>query len=234
MQVVKFKKQELPQAFTEEIKQIRTNIEYSGSKNKVIMLTSSVASEGKSSLTFQIASSFAELGKRVLIVDADLRKSEVHTKIEGVKPRGLSYFLSGQSELENVLCKVENVPNLYIVTSGRVPPNPAELLSSQTMSNFMEWARKNFDYIFVDCPPITLVTDASILATYADASIFVVKSASISRKLAQDAIKQLEKAGVPIIGVVLNQHSVKRSGYRKYGYGYGYGYGYYEQDKSNS
>lgn len=230
MQVIKFKKQELPQAFTEEIKQIRTNIEYSGSDNKVIMLTSSLASEGKSSLTYEISRSFAELGKRVLLIDADLRRSEVHSRVEGPKPRGLSYFLSGQSELENVLCKVENVPNLYAIIAGRVPPNPSELLSNQSMKNFMEWARKNFDYIFIDCPPITLVTDASILASYADASIFVVKSGAISRRLAQDAIKQLERMNVPIIGVVLNQHSVKRGGYKKYGYGYGY----YDQEKATT
>lgn len=228
MQVVRFKKKDLPQAFTEEIKQIRTNIEYSGSNNRVIMLTSSIAGEGKSSITFQIACSFAELGKRVLLIDADLRKSELHTKIDGPKPRGLSFFLSGQSELENVLCKVENIPNLYTIIAGRVPPNPSELLSNNNMKTFMEWARKHFDYIFLDCPPITLVTDASILASYADASIFVVKSKSIPRRLAQDAIKQLERVECPIIGVVLNQHSAKSNGYKKYGYGYGY----YEKETS--
>lgn len=219
---VSFKKANYPYSFTEEIKQIRTNIEYSGIDNKVIMLTSSTAGEGKSLLSFEICRSFAELGKNVLLIDADMRKSKLFSKIagSGKKPYGLSYFLSGQSELENVLCKTDT-PNLYCIFAGRVPPNPSELLASSRMESLIAWARDKFDYVFIDCPPINLVVDAAVAANYSDAAVLIVKSGNIPRRDAQNIVKQLDRLDCPIIGVVLNQVNEKeRAHYKKYGYGY--------------
>lgn len=237
MQNISFKKVDFPYSFVEEIKQLRTNIEYSGADNKVIMITSSAEGEGKSTLTFELCRSFAELGKRVLLVDADLRKSTLHSKVTtNPKPRGLSYFLSGQSELENVLCGTD-IPRMYCVISGRVPPNPAELLASSRMHSFIEWAKSQFDYVFIDCPPINIVVDASIVASYADASVLVVKAGDVSRKIIQDAAKQLKKIECPVIGVVLNQVDDKaRVAYKKYGYGYNQdpNYGVSKEQRNNN
>lgn len=215
---VTFKSNDLPFSVIEEIKLIRTNIEYSGADTKVILFTSSTQSEGKSTISYELCRSIAELGKKVLLIDTDMRRSDIHNHIEGEKPRGLSYYLSGQSDLETVLCET-NTPNMFCIAAGRVPPNPAELLSSKRMANLMEWARLNFDYVIVDTPPINLVVDASIIASYSDASVIVCKAGAIPRKAAQNVVKQLQRVNCPIIGVVLNQVASSNKGYyKKYGY----------------
>lgn len=236
MPSISFKQSEFPYSFTEEIKQLRTNIEYSGANTKVISLTSSTENEGKSTISYELCRSFAELGKRVLLIDADMRKSVLHTKIMPgqQKPRGLSYFLSGQSELANVLCSTD-LPNFYCILAGRIPPNPSELLSSQRMKALIDWARERFDYVFFDCPPINLVVDASIVVSNSDGAIVVVKANSVHRREAQAVIKTIERTECPVIGVVLNQIKTNTKGYyKKYGYyGKGYGYGHRPDSKTS-
>ncbi len=231
MPKVVFKKTEYPYSFSEEIKQIRTNIEYSSADNKVVMFTSSTSGEGKSTLIYEVCKSFAELDKKVLLIDADMRKSMFHTLVDPdcQKPRGLSYYLSGQSELDNVLCETDT-PNLSCILAGRVPPNPSELLTSERMKTLMAYARENYDLVFVDCPPMNIVVDSSIIAAdYADSSIVVVKAGKIPRKVVQNVIKELEKVKCPIIGVVLNQVKENSRGYyKKYGYGSDY-YGHADE-----
>lgn len=217
---VTFEENHIPFTVVEELKVLRTNIEYSNEETKVILLTSSKENEGKSTISFELCKSMAELGKKILLIDADMRKSVIHTKVIGTKPKGLSYYLSGQSDLLTVLCKT-NTPNLYCITAGRVPPNPAELLLNKRMQKLISWARETFDYVIIDTPPINLVVDASIIATFSDASIVVIKSGSVPRKQAQNVIKQLNRAECPILGVVLNNVQSNSNEYgKKYGYGY--------------
>lgn len=222
LNTVTFKEQELPFNVAEEIKLLRTNIQYSGADTKVILLTSASQGDGKSTISFELACSMAELGKRTLLLDTDMRRSNMHNKVDGVKPKGLSYYLSGQAELENVLCRA-NRPNLYCITAGRVPPNPAELLANKRMKTLMEWAREHYDYIIVDTPPINMVVDAAVVASMSDTAIVIIKAGSTPRKAAQNVVKQLEKTECPILGVVLNQVDDSDSGYyKKYGYGQEY------------
>ena len=219
LNTVEFNHQDLPFNVAEEIKLLRTNIQYSGADTKVIFLTSADQSDGKSTISFELACSMAELGKKTLLLDTDMRRSAMHTRIDGNKPQGLSYYLSGQAELETVLCRT-NITNLYSITAGRVPPNPAELLSSKRMRTLIEWARENYDYIIVDTPPINLVADAAVMASMSDTAIVVIKANKTPRKSAQNVIKLIEKTECPILGVVLNQVSDSGSGYyKKYGYG---------------
>ncbi len=231
MQRIEFQERELPYEINEEIKQLRTNIQFSGADKKVIMITSTLADEGKSSVALELCCSLAELGKKVLLIDADMRKSVLNEQtIPGAKAdKGLSHLLSGQESLERVLYST-NFRGVYVIFAGHVPPNPAELLAGRNMRQLMDGARQQFDYIIVDCPPVSLVTDAAVIAPLCDGAIVVVKAEAIPRKMAANTVKILERTEVPILGVVLNQVNTKRHGYyynryyskyyKKYGYGY--------------
>ncbi len=206
MQKVTFKPHELPYQINEEIKYLRANIQFCGDDKKVILFTSSVASEGKSSITLELAKSMAQMGKRVLLIDTDLRRSNLKHQItnrENVK-LGLSHYLSGMSNLDEVLA-VTDSPVMYVVFAGPVPPNPAELLACKRMTAMLEWARKQFDYILVDSAPLGTVIDAAALAPQCDGSAIVIESAKISRHTVQGVAQQLKDAGCPVLGVILNK-----------------------------
>ena len=229
MKTIKLEAQALSYEMNEELKQLRANIQFCGADKKIIMMTSAMAHEGKSVLSLELAESFAELGKRVLLLDIDMRKSVLTDKIldKDKTVTGLSEYLSGQAELEDLVYHWEE-ENIYCVFSGRVPPNPAELLANNRMRYLLNDARKDFDYVIVDCPPAGLVVDASVVASMCDGCIVIIKADTVSRSLAEDTIKKIERTGCPILGVVLNQVDTRRKGkygkYKKYGY-YGY-YGY--------
>lgn len=209
----------------EAYKSLRTNIEFSGVENKVIAITSCIPNEGKSTVSLALAKSFAEAGKNVLFIDADLRKSVLigrHKITNDVK--GLSHFLSGQAELKEILCKTEQA-GLYMIFSGPIPPNPAELLESKRFSSFLTGVRKVYDYIIIDTPPLGSVIDSAIIAKNCDATILVITAGIISHKFAKSVKKQLEKAGCKILGVVFNKVDMKKNKY--YGKYYGEYYGNY-------
>lgn len=205
--------------WNEAYKSLRTNIEFSGVENKVIAVTSCTPSEGKSSVSVSLAKSLAEAGKSVLFVDADLRKSVLvgrHRVTQDVK--GLSHFLSGQAELNEVLCKTEE-SGLYMIFAGPVPPNPAELLGSKRFASFISGVRKIYDYVIIDTPPLGSVIDSAIVSQNCDAAILVIASGMISYKFARMVKEQLEKADCKILGVVLNKVDMKNNKY--YGKYYG-------------
>lgn len=209
----------------EAYKTLRTNIEFAGADKKVIMLTSSAQNEGKSTVSLSLALSIAEGGKKVLFIDADLRKSvligrhHIHGEI-----KGLSHFLSGRAELKDVITKTQQ-DGLYILFAGVVPPNPAELLGTRRLEALIEGARKAYDYVIIDAPPLGSVIDGAIIARCCDASILVVAANTISRKFAKSVKDQLEKTGCPILGVVMNKVDLKQNKY--YGSYYGGYYGDY-------
>ena len=209
----------------EAYKTLRTNIEFAGADKKVIMLTSSAPIEGKSTVSLSLALSIAEGGKKVLFIDADLRKSvligrhHIHGEI-----KGLSHFLSGRAELKDVIMKTQQ-DGLYILFAGVVPPNPAELLGTRRLEALIEGARKAYDYVIIDAPPLGSVIDGAIIARCCDASILVVAANTISRKFAKNVKDQLEKTGCPILGVVMNKVDLKQNKY--YGSYYGGYYGDY-------
>ena len=155
----------LPKSITaESYRSLRTNIQYSSidKQVKTLVVTSSNAGEGKSTVAGNLAYTFFQNGKRVLIIDCDLRKPSLHRKFNVSNEEGLTDVLVGTSKLNNVMKKIDD--NLYLLTTGTLPPNPAEIIGSNTMENFLEQCKINFDYIILDTPPILPVTDSKLLA----------------------------------------------------------------------
>lgn len=207
----------------EAYKTLRTNLEFSGSDNKAIVLTSSTPNEGKSTVSLGLALALVESGKRVLFVDADLRKSVLvgrHKVTEEVK--GLSHYLSGQADLNDVICRTQEA-GLFVIFAGVVPPNPSELLGQKRFAHLIENAKANYDYVIIDAPPLGSVIDAAVISKVCDASVLVVAAKSVSYKFVRTVKEQLEKTGCPILGVVLNKVDMKQNKY--YGKYYGNYYG---------
>ena len=195
----------LPKSITaESYRSLRTNIQYSSidKQVKTLVVTSYNAGEGKSTFAGNLAYTFFKNGKRVLIIDCDLRKPSLHRKFNVSNEEGLTDVLVGTSKLNNVMKKIDD--NLYLLTTGTLPPNPAEIIGSNTMENFLEQCKINFDYIILDTPPILPVTDSKLLAIKADATVVVVRSEISKSKHVSQAFKELEKVNANIIGTILN------------------------------
>ena len=188
---------------------LRTNILFSGKDVKTIVITSCMAHEGKTTVSFETTKSLAESGKRVLLVDADLRKSVMvsrYTKDRGIT--GLSHLLSGQVTAEQAICKTQ-IEGLDIIFAGPYPPNPTELVGSPAFKEFLDEQRNNYDYIIIDAAPLGLVIDAAVMASVCDGAVIVVNAGAIKFRMAQGVKAQLQKSGCKILGVVLNQVSRK-------------------------
>lgn len=195
----------------EAFNSLRANILFSKKDVKTIVLTSCLAHEGKSSVCFELCRSLAEAGKKILLVDADMRKSVMITRYTNNKGLyGLSHLLSGQIEAEEAICKT-NVANLDIVFAGPYPPNPTELIGSPAFEEFLNAYRDAYDYIIVDAPPLGLVVDAAVISNVCDGSVLVVNVGHIKYRMAQNVIAQLEKSGRKILGVILNQVDRKKT-----------------------
>jgi capsular exopolysaccharide synthesis family protein len=215
----------------EAYKSLRTNVQFCGSKIKVISFTSCTPNEGKSSVSFNLAVSFAESGKKVIMIDADMRKSVLAGRYKvGSVEAGLAHYLAGQKTLDEV-CMQTDVEGMDIIFSGPYVPNPAELLESENFHKLVEHCREQYDYVLIDTPPLGSVIDSAIVAKEVDGAILVVEANAISYHFVQNVKSQLEKSNVKILGTVLNKVPVGGSkyGYSKYGYGkYGkYSYGKY-------
>ena len=190
---------------------LRANILFSGKNVKVIIVTSCFAHEGKSSVSFDLCRNLAESGKKVLLVDADLRKSVMvsrYTKERGVY--GLSQILSGQVDAASAVYHT-NVEGLDIVFAGPYPPNPTELAGSAAFKEFLDGERDHYDYIIIDAPPLGLVIDAAVISSFCDGAVMVVNIGHVKYRVAQGVKNQIEKSGCKVLGVVLNQVDRKRS-----------------------
>ena len=188
---------------------LRTNILFSGKDVKTIVITSCMAHEGKTTVSFETSKSLAESGKKVLLVDADLRKSVMvsrYTKDRGIT--GLSHLLSGQVTAEQAICKTQ-VAGLDVIFAGPYPPNPTELVGSPAFKEFIDTQRDHYDYIIVDAAPLGLVIDAAVMASVCDGAVIVINAGTIKYRMAQGVKAQLQKSGCKILGVVLNQVSRK-------------------------
>ncbi|MBQ8432934.1 MAG: CpsD/CapB family tyrosine-protein kinase [Clostridia bacterium] len=210
---------------------LRTNILFSGKEVKSIVVTSCFAHEGKSTISFETARSLAESGKKVLLVDADLRKSVLVSRI--TKERGivgLSQLLSGQVEMDDAIYHTQ-FPGFDIIFAGPYPPNPTELVGSKAFKDLIRTKRQEYDYILVDAAPLGLVIDAAVMASVCDGAIMVVNLGHVKYRMAQNVKEQLEKSGCRVLGVVLNQVDRKKGNastdaYYKSRYDTGY-YGYH-------
>ncbi len=209
---------------TEAYRTLRTNMQFCGKDVKVITLTSCMPNEGKTTIAFELGKSFAEIGKKVLFIDADLRKSVVvrkYTKESGVV--GLSQFLSGQASEDDVLYRTQ-YDGFDIIFAGQYPPNPVELLGSVAFKEFIEKSKKVYDYILIDSPPLGMVIDSAVVASFCDSAIMVVNAGRIRRKQALDVKEQLQRSGVRILGVVLNHADSKKDRVKSGTYYNGYKY----------
>lgn len=197
----------------EAFKALRTNVLFCEDDMKVICFTSATPNEGKSTVSLNLAVSMAELGKRVLYIDADLRKSVVKREhnIKNVSD-GLSHFLLGEKKLDEVVCST-NVPNLSMVLAGAVSSNSLELLSGKHFKSLLNNLRKIYDYVFIDTPPMGSVVDASIVARESDGLILVIASNTVGHKLEQKVLNDLKKTHCKILGAVLNKVNMKESEY---------------------
>lgn len=228
-QLTFLKRDDLDYRANEAYKTLRTNIQFCGNEIKVLTFTSCTPNEGKSSVSFNLAVSFAEVGKKVILIDADLRKSVLIGRYKvGEIDYGLAHFLSGQSNLEDVLYSTD-IQNLDIIFSGTHSPNPAELLNNSRFVNMIAELRETYDYVIIDTPPLGSVIDSAIVAKISDGAVLVVEANSISYRFAQGVKGQLEKSNCKILGAVLNKVPMEKNGYygRYYGRYYGKYYGKY-------
>lgn len=199
--------------YEEAIKTLRSNIQFSGTDIKSIVVTSCYPNEGKSDVVFQLACEMGKAGKKALVLDADIRKSIYMTRYQVTgKRQGLSQFLSGQCGMKDVLFHT-NFPGVDIIFAGHAAPNPSELLAQSSFAELMGNMRECYDYVLVDTPPIGNLIDAAVAAQQCDGAILVIESELVSRRLALRAKEQLEKSGARMIGAVLNKVDVRKDKY---------------------
>ena len=218
---------DLSYASREAYNLLRTNISFAfpdAEGGKVVGVCSSRPQEGKSTTAINLAYSLAEAGHKVLLIDGDMRRPSVYETVGVEMEPGLSEILSGKSAEQ--VHKAVLHPNMSVLTSGHIPPNPSELISSHKMGSLLEQYKAQYDYIIVDLPPVLAVSDPVAISKYLGGMILVVRHMQTRRRDIVEAIRQLEYAGVKILGFVYNRMGGK-AGKRKKG---GYSYGDYKKD----
>lgn len=220
-------------AFSEAHYAIRSSLEFATPTGlpRTILLTSSQQSEGKSTSSVAIAKSFARIGKRVLLIDGDLRKPSLHRVLNTSIEPGLSNVLTRQMTIEQVIQETDT-PNLSFIPCGPLPPNPAELLASASVRELTESIRRIYDLVLIDGPPVMGLADAPILSTSVEGVVFVIEANRSHRGQAKAALRRLKDARANIVGLILTKFDARAIGYG-YNYGYGYGYVYGEQTPPN-
>jgi len=212
--------------YAEQYRTLRNNIYFSNidKKLKVIQITSSVPSEGKTTTICNLAVVFAQNDKKILIIDADLRKPTVHKKFLISNDKGLSNIVVGESTFEEVVQK-DIYPGVDAITSGPIPPNPSELLHSEGFIKILETHKNEYDFILIDSPPVAPISDAKSIAQHSNGIVFVCDISKTSGESIKIAKKELEKVNKNILGVVCNKLSKKNQNrYNYYQYQYQYEY----------
>lgn len=210
-------------SFAESFRALRTNLDFMLRKddNKVILVSSTISGEGKSFVASNLAVSLAMLGKRTVLLGLDMRKPKIHTLFGADNSKGLSTYFIGRDKWEDIV-ETTYVPNLSIMPSGPIPPNPAELLASEKTYELVAALKQEFDFIVIDSPPIAVVTDAVLISQHCDTTLFVLRHRFTSRNVL-DLVEDLSKSKT-ITNMALLLNDFKKP--RGYGYGYNYGYGY--------
>ena len=208
--------------YEEAIKNLRTNIQFLGKQTKIILFASCYPNEGKSDIAFTLSVEMGKTGKRVLLIDADIRKSNYVRRFHvSEKVVGLSQYLSGQIEMGSIIYQT-NYEHMDMVFAGPTAPNPSELLNDPEFEKLLNEIKDDYEYIFIDTPPALNLTDATVVARYCDGGILVVEAEAVSYKIAQKVKAQLERSGCPILGAVLNKVDVQKRKYYKSYYRKGY------------
>lgn len=205
--------------YEESIKTLRTNIQFSSKQVKVVLFTSCYPNEGKSDIVFSLSLEMGKAGKKVLLLDADIRKSNFIKRYSVNQTiQGLSQYLSGQVERQWITYQT-NFPNVDMIFAGPMAPNPSELLGDPAFGELLEEKRKEYDYIFIDTPPIGNMIDAAVVAEKSDGAVLVIESEAVSYTVAQKSLDQLERSGCKVLGAVLNKVDMKKDKYYSSYYG---------------
>ena len=212
-------------AFEESMNMIRTNMEFisAADKSKTIMISSNIPEEGKTTIAVNLSKTLAKAGKKVLLIDIDMRKFKLIKEFPKANAKiGMSDLLAGNAEIDEAVVNVEE--HLDVIFSGKIPPNPSELLFSPRIEEIVADLKKSYDYIIIDTAPIGLVTDAMILLKKNIHSLFLViaRSEVTDRGIVANLNKLVHKHRLHSVGIILNGLNIQKAGY--YGYGYGYGY----------
>ncbi|MDD6673203.1 MAG: CpsD/CapB family tyrosine-protein kinase [Eubacteriales bacterium] len=219
-----------PFAVKEAYNAIRTNLLFTqqGEKCPVFVVTSPTANNGKTINSANMAISFAQMGKRTLIIDSDMRNPSLHKLFSLNSKNGLSEILAGLTD--NITVSKTDIENLSVITAGKIPPNPAELLASPRMANLLKFVKEHYDCVFIDTPPVNLVTDATAFAESATGYIIIVKNDYTKTPELKYAVKTLENLGADVLGFVMNDTNIEKKKYFGYyknadRYSYYYSYG---------
>jgi capsular exopolysaccharide synthesis family protein len=211
--------------FAEAYRSLRTALQFSTAEGmpRVLMVTSPSMGEGKSTTSLSLAMQIAQLGKKVLLIDGDLRKASLHTTLELPNSLGLTNYLAGDAKPVDIT-QSTGIPNLFLITSGPLPPNPAELVSSTKMVSLLSLAAEKFDHVIIDGPPVLGLADAPLLGSIADATVLIVESGGTRRDFARGAIKRLRGTRTHLLGGVLTKMQARGQSYDYYsGHYYQYG-----------
>lgn len=224
-------------AVQEALNTLCTNLSFSGSKVKKIVVTSSHAAEGKSFLTMSIMRTMAKFGKRVALVDADLRRSYMSARFglqldDPEQDAGLAHYLAGMTDMDSIICST-NIENAWMVPVGRAVSNPMPLLNTELFRQLLDYLAENVDYVFVDTPPVGVVIDAAEIAKSCDGILIAVDYDTVSGRELSEVTRQLEQTGCPLLGVVLNRVEMDNYMSKKYYYRSRYSHysDYYGEDQ---
>ncbi|MFD0763847.1 GumC family protein [Mucilaginibacter lutimaris] len=218
----------------EQVRSLRTNLQFviSDPSKKVLLFTSSMSGEGKSFISLNLGASLAMSGKKVVILELDLRKPKLHQSLDISNDNGLSNYLIGQVDYSKIIKKVPIQENYYIITSGAIPPNPAELLVNGKIDELIEKLKTEFDYILLDAPPVGLVTDAQILGKFSDTTLYIVRHDYTAKSQLYAINNYYVTRKFKNLNIVMNAINLQKTYGYGYGYGYSYGYGgYYQEDE---
>jgi polysaccharide biosynthesis transport protein len=211
--------------FAEHYRNIRTSLLLStpDTPPKVFVVTSALPQEGKTVTNINLAIAFTQLGKKVLVLDCDLRRPRVHKIFRIKNTVGLTSFLVGRSRIEDIIYRYPGEPNLHVITSGPIPPNPVELVISKAMKEMMAGLRQHYDFIFIDAPPLMGIQDAILLGEHADGLLLVAWGGKTARKTIEKAKNEIEKFNIKLFGLILNNVNLRRFAYAYSSYHYKYG-----------
>jgi tyrosine-protein kinase Etk/Wzc len=216
----------------EQIRTIRTNLQFLRSETgqaQVLLFTSSISGEGKSFISLNLGASLALVGRRTVILEMDLRRPKIYKSLSIMQGGGISNFLSGTAQLTEIIQPIANHENYFVITSGPVPPNPSELLSSPRLAELIAQLKEQFDYILIDSPPIGLVTDAQLIAPLADATMYIVRHDLTPKMYVKQLDNWYRDHRFHKLNVILNAIGEGESYYNSYSYS-GYGKSYYTDD----
>jgi tyrosine-protein kinase Etk/Wzc len=216
----------------EQFRQLRTSLGYLGlnSRKKRVLVTSSISGEGKSFITANLGISLALTGKKVVLLELDLRKPKLSAIFNMPRQQGITQYLISEKEAEDVIKTVPDQPGLFIIPCGPLPPNPSELIMNGRLSELLAYLDQHFDYILIDTCPVSPVTDAYIISPMCDATLYVIRQGVTPKYFLKKLDEHLKIKSLKNTAIVCN--GIKAAGSGKYGYGYGYGYGYFEEAKS--